>query len=334
MGDVLGFAVIGCGTVSGYGHLPTIAGMTGKAGLRVVADVDPARLASVKGKYPQAEAYADYRSALARDDVDAVVIATRTDTHVEIAKAALEAGKHVLLEKPPATTVADARHLLDAARRSGRVIGIDFILRYVEGLRQIKAWCDAGEIGRLRAIRMINDWWGADHRGKFPGRGMRLLSHDGSVMVGEGIHHVDLARWITGSDFGPVQCVGTSIQHPGFPDHQVLIACMTNGVVLNMECSNAYGFPSKNAAMDRQLDLIGENGVIKYIETDGRLLLHGKDRTVELKAPDEKQFSALYDDFIASVRAGRPSPTLPTLEDSVKAMETAVRATELGKRFC
>jgi predicted dehydrogenase len=326
----LAFAVIGCGTVAGYGHLPAIAGLP-EARLVAMAELDPATRAAVATRYPQANACADYREVLARADIDAVTIATHTETHVEIAEAALRAGKHVLLEKPVATTVADARRLLDVARGTDRIVATGFILRYVAGFIQAKAWCDAGAIGRLRAIRMIDDWWGADHRGAFPGRGRRILATDGSVIVAEGVHYADLARWFSGSEFAALHCVGTGLQHGDIPDHQAVIARMANGVVLNMEISHGYGFSSKDGVMDRQLDLIGEGGVIKWYETSGRLLLYGTHETQEVHAPEAKQFEAMYRDFIASIHAGAPTPSLPTLADGVRALEAVVAAAEADR---
>lgn len=328
MQSPLNFAVIGCGTVSGYGHLPTIVALPEQACLVAVVDIDAVTLEAVVQKYPQATPYTDYREVMARPDIDAVVIATRTDTHVEIAEAALCAGKHILLEKPPAPTVAEARRLLAMADGGDRIIAINFILRYSAGYQQVKAWCNAGEIGRLRAVRLIDDWWGADHRGAFPGRGMRLLIHDGSVIVAEGVHYADLARWLTGGEFAQIYCLGTNLQHGDIPDHQAMIARMDNGIVVNIECSHAYGYSSKDPIMDRQVDLIGEQGVIKWNEQTGKLQLFGHTQTIETQIEESKNFESFYLDFIASIHAGRPSPSLPTLADGVNALEAVILAHE------
>jgi len=320
----LRFAVIGCGVVSEYGHLPTLAALADKAELVAMADVDEAALAKARAAYPRAKAYTDYRRAL--KDVDAVTIATRTDTHVEIALAAFDAGAHVLLEKPPATTLADAQRLLETQRRGGLMCAVNFILRYHTGNRQIKQWCDAGEIGRVRAIHIVDAWFGADHRGRFTGRAMRILKDDGSVIVAEGIHQADLIRWLGGSDFGPIHCLGTCVHHGPHQDYQVLTSLLRNGVVVSVESSWAYAHKSKDGALDRQVDVIGEDGAIKWNESLGKITLLGRDKTVELPAQDDKHFLDMYEDFIASIRAGRPVGDLPTLDDSVHAMEAVTRA--------
>ena len=324
-GQPLRFAVIGCGVVSEYGHLPTVSALAGKARLVAVADVDETALAKVTAAYPGAKAFTDYRRAL-EEDVDAVVIATRTDTHVEIALAAFETGAHVLLEKPPATTLADAKRLLEAQQRTGLVCAVNFILRYHTGNRQIKQWCDAGEIGRVRAIHIVDAWYGADHRGRFTGRAARILKDDGSVIVAEGIHQADLIRWLGGDEFGPIHCLGTCVHHGPHQDYQVLTSLLRNGVVVSLESSWAYAYRSKDGALDRQVDVIGEQGAIKWNESLGKITLLGRDKTVELSAADDKHFLELYEDFLASIRVGYPVGDLPTLQDSVHAMEVVTRA--------
>jgi len=323
----LRFAVIGCGVVSEYGHLPTISGLAGKAELVAVVDVDEAALARAKAAYPYANAYRDYRQALDESNVDAVTIATRTDTHVEIAQAAFDAGAHVMLEKPPAVTLADAQRLLEAQRRlDQRICGVNFILRYHTGNRQIKQWCDAGEIGRVRAIHIVDAWYGADHRGRFAGRAMRILKDDGSVIVAEGIHQADLIRWLGGGDFGTIHCLGTCVHHGPHQDYQVLTSVLQNGVIASLESSWAYAITSRDGALDRQVDVIGEAGAIKWNESLGKITLLGRDKTVEQPAGDDKHFQDIYEDLIASIHAGKPVANLPTLEDSVHAMATVTRA--------
>ncbi|MCL2700227.1 MAG: Gfo/Idh/MocA family oxidoreductase [Phycisphaerae bacterium] len=325
-GKPLRFAVIGCGVVSEYGHLPTISALAGKAELVAVADVDETALGKAKAVYPHAKACTDYRQAL-RENVDVVTVATRTDTHVEIALAAFDVGAHVMLEKPPATTLADAQRLLDAQRQhAGRICAVNFILRYHTGNRQIKQWIDAGEIGRVRAIHIVDAWFGADHRGRFVDRAARILKDDGSVIVAEGIHQADLIRWLGGSDFGAIHCLGTCVHHGPHQDYQVLTSLLRNGVVASLESSWAYAVKSKDGALDRQVDVIGEEGAIKWNESLGKITLLGRDKTVETQAADDKHFHDIYEDLLASIHAGNPVANLPTLEDSVHAMAAVTRA--------
>ena len=104
-----------------------------------------------------------------------------------------------------------------------------------------------------------------------------------------------------------------------------LIATLANGMVVTIECSHAYGHRSKDPTMDRQIDLIGEQGVAKWKESEGEVALYGKDRTEKGPCGEGKQFGALYRDFVASVRARKVVGSLATLADGCKAMEAVAQ---------
>lgn len=111
--------VVGCGMVSGYGHLPTIQSSP-EWKLAGIADTDPVRLEEVRKQYNVEIAAGDYRELLDIPGLDALVVATHLNTHSEIAISALEKGIHVLCEKPMAASVAECKAMADAARQSGR----------------------------------------------------------------------------------------------------------------------------------------------------------------------------------------------------------------------
>ena len=326
----LGFAVIGCGTVSGYGHLPTIDSMAAQ-GLRLAAVVDtnPERLAEVAAKYPRARALSDYRQALAMPDVAAVVVATLVPSHAPITADAVRAGKHVLLEKPPAADVPQCQDLLAEVQRCKRLCAVNFILRYQPAYLKMAQALRDGEIGRLRAMRLIDDWWGADHRNPASTRQARLMK-DNTVMSGEGIHYVDLVRWFSGSEFGPLQCMGVNIQGHANPDHMALLSVLADGTMVNLETSHGYGFSSKDGTQDRQLDLIGQNGVIKCMGHE-KVIVHGKSKTETVEFADGKAFTAFYSDFADSIRQGAYVKNLPTLADGLAAMKVVVAADAMAK---
>src|SRR5438552_778537 len=106
-------AVIGCGGAAWVGHLPWIEEHPA-AELIAVCDVDSDRAREAGTRYG-ADSLTSYRDVLARDDIDAVVIATPPASHCEIACAAAESGKHVLLEKPMARSVSECDQIADAA---------------------------------------------------------------------------------------------------------------------------------------------------------------------------------------------------------------------------
>ena len=145
MGKPVGIGVIGLGHW-GPNHV-RVFGQT--AGARVVVAADPSadRRRHVSNLYRDVELVETAEAVVARDDVDAVVIATPARTHFELASAALEAGKHVLLEKPMCTAIADARALFEIARRTGRALVHGHVFVYNTGVRYIKEGLRRGDFG-------------------------------------------------------------------------------------------------------------------------------------------------------------------------------------------
>src|SRR5262245_35433501 len=120
--------------VLGYGtwgrHVTRVADNTPGARLVVIAESDPARRQVAASRHPSAAVAADAREVLARPDVDAVLIVTDAAGHAPLVEAAAAAKKHVLVEKPLALTVPDARRAVEAARRAGVLLQVGHLLRY------------------------------------------------------------------------------------------------------------------------------------------------------------------------------------------------------------
>jgi predicted dehydrogenase len=119
-----------------------------------ICDRDPKRLAKAKQVFPSIDTFTDLDSALA-NGVDAVVIATPTSTHYPLALPCLDAGKHVLLEKPITRTAAEARDLIARARRAGRVLMVDHTFIYAAAVRRAKEIIDAGDLGDIYFIDSV-----------------------------------------------------------------------------------------------------------------------------------------------------------------------------------
>lgn len=154
-----------------------------------------------------AEAETDWRHVLEREDVDLVDICTPGNTHAEIAEAALRAGKHVLVEKPMANTVAEAESMAAAARRA-RAAGVHsmvgFTYRRVPAVQLARQLVAAGRIGEVRQVRTqyLQDWL-ADENAPLSWRLDRAKA--GSGALGDiGAHAVDLTMFITGQRFAGV----------------------------------------------------------------------------------------------------------------------------------
>lgn len=119
------------------------------AQLRWMCDIDGRRLAHLNRRFPAAQITEDYRALLADSRLDAVVVATPVATHYAFARAALEAGKHVLVEKPFTTSVREAEELIALAERRQLTLMVDHTFVYTGAVRKIKEIVRAGELGEL-----------------------------------------------------------------------------------------------------------------------------------------------------------------------------------------
>jgi predicted dehydrogenase len=117
-----------------------------------LCDLDDERRSSLAGRYPDARATASYDDLLADDSLDAVVIATPVPTHYDLAKQALEAGKHVFVEKPPAMRAVEMDELVQLAAARDRVLMPGHLLLYHPGVLKLKELVDSGELGEVLCV--------------------------------------------------------------------------------------------------------------------------------------------------------------------------------------
>jgi predicted dehydrogenase len=117
-----------------------------------LCDASEARREEFAERYPEARVTGDFDELLAADDVDAVVIATPVPTHFPLARTALEAGKHVFVEKPPAMRVAEMEELIGLAESRGLVLMPGHLLLYHPAVQKLKELVDAGELGEVLVV--------------------------------------------------------------------------------------------------------------------------------------------------------------------------------------
>jgi predicted dehydrogenase len=114
-----------------------------------VCDASAERLASAQRRYPTVDLTTDFADVIADPAIDAIVLATPVHTHAKLARRALEAGKHVLIEKPMTTCARDAEELVELADRCHRALMVDHTFVYTGAIRRVKELIDTGEIGEL-----------------------------------------------------------------------------------------------------------------------------------------------------------------------------------------
>src|SRR6266851_3251713 len=176
----------------GFGHwgphyARILAGTMGSARLAACADPAAARLAAFERHYPAARAYADYTRLLRDGDVDAVIVATPTSTHREVVERCLNAGVHVLVEKPLASTVADAEALAALEKDTGRVLMVGHTFLFNSAVRAIKGYIDEGLLGDIRYLY-------------FTRTGLGPIRQDVNALWDLAPHDFSMLRYWLGSD--------------------------------------------------------------------------------------------------------------------------------------
>lgn len=179
--------IIGYGFVTRTFHLPLIAATEG---LRVAA-IASSREAVVKADLPELAVYRDPAAMIASDDVDLVVVASPNDSHARWARAALEGGKHVVVEKPFALSLEEARDLLRLAERSDRLLTVFQNRRWDSDFLTVKAVIDSGQLGRVVHFESHFDRFQPDIRDRWwekPGPGSGIWYDLAPHLVDQAVH--------------------------------------------------------------------------------------------------------------------------------------------------
>ena len=189
-------AIIGCGLIGGkraraVGDCPIVAAV----------DSIHSRATQLAGQFPGCEPSDDWRRAIARPDVDLVIVATSNDMLAPVTLAAVQAGKHVLVEKPAARNAEELAPVVEAAQRAGVVVKVGFNHRFHPAFLKAREIVDSGALGPLMFARsryghggrlgMEKEW-----------RGDPQIA-GGGEMLDQGVHLIDLSRWFLG-DFTQV----------------------------------------------------------------------------------------------------------------------------------
>ena len=241
----------------GFNWVRTLATLP-NAALRWCCDVSPASLDKVRAAFPQVQTTSALDELLADPVLDAVVIATIAPTHYDVARRALLAGKHVLVEKPMTLTSADAHALTALARQQRRVLMVGHLLEYHPVVRRIRRMIDDGELGEvsylvserlnLGTIRADeNAWWS-------------LAPHDISV-----------ANRLFGAAPVSVQCRGQCVVRPGIEDVVFATLEYPGGRLAQFHVS--WLDPHKS----RALTVVGTRKMVVFDDTAAqKLVVHDK----------------------------------------------------------
>jgi predicted dehydrogenase len=235
-------ALLGCGTIASAVHLRALA-RSRRGELVGVADPDPAARDRAR-RATRVPVVPDPGELLARPDVDAVVICAPSAAHAALAAAAAEAGKHVYIEKPLATTLADGERVRDAVLDAGVVAVVGFNRRCHPIYRAAREAVAAGVLGRVLAAQTVFDE--PAHAGEPAWR--RDPEAGGGLLADLGSHHFDLARWLLSAEIEAVDARGSE-------STAFVRTTMSSGAEVESV------FSRSGARADRVL-LLGERGVL------------------------------------------------------------------------
>ena len=301
----------------------------------LVCDEKPERLRRLERENPGVEAAGTYASVLADPGIDAVALATPVATHHPLARAALEAGKHVLVEKPLASSHADADELVRLAAARRRVLMVDHTFVYHPAVLRIRDLIRAGELGRLNYIdsTRIN---------------LGLFQHDVNVLWDLAVHDISIINVFTDERPDRVQAIGATHTSSPLENIGILTLRFPSGLFAHVNCS--WVSPVKIRHMliggDRRMivydDLnanepvkIYDSGVVARTDEERNRLLF-EYRVGDVHSPKVEPREALANlvaDFAAAIRDGAPPLSDGRFgADTVKILEAAQRSIASGGR--
>ena len=301
------FGLIGFGAWGSH-HARAISNVSG-ATLSAICSRSEVSRQRAAADHPAAKVFADYREMLACEEIDAVDIVLPSYLHFEVARAALGSGRHVLLEKPMALSVAHCSELIDLARARGRLLAIGHELRHSSLWGAVKRLVDRGAVGEplyalvelwRRPYRLGSDGWRYD------------INRVGNWILEEPIHFFDLARWYFAGAGEPVSVFaaanGKRADHPELHDNFSAIVRFPRG-----------GY----AVISQTLAAWEHHQVVKLTGTEGALVARWSGAMDRTFSPTF-HLQILAGDRVEDVPIEKPSGEVYELVDEIDAFVQAV----------
>jgi predicted dehydrogenase len=316
----IGIGIIGSGGISrahvaGYRQLGDPVRLVG------VADIDLQRARDAAAEWGVAHAVADYRELLELKEVEAISVCTFNQAHCAPTVAALEAGKHVLVEKPMAATTEDAWRMVQAARKSGKLLMVEMKWRFMPQILAARRAIARGDLGRIYYAEAI----GWQHRGIPGGTFIQQETAGGGALMDNGVYTLDAILYLLGHP-RPLTVSGTADNtfghsrdgswDPGrfsVEDFGTAFVRLEGGITLYFGHSWAINFPEQ-----WQLRVAGERGAVEIAPFGPGPTLRirqGGYSDLQDVTPPESQWPAgsieveyAVRQFVEAIRDGRPSP--------------------------
>ncbi|WP_082394789.1 Gfo/Idh/MocA family protein [Caloranaerobacter sp. TR13] len=331
----LKFTIIGCGRIS-YKHVEALINNKDDAELVALCDIVEEKAIERKKQYENViknanvKVYTDYIKMLEKENIDVVAIATESGYHAKHAIDCLNAGKHVLVEKPMALSSADADEMIKLAKKKNLKLGVCHQNRFNPPIQKLRRAIEEGRFGKIvngtaRILWNRND----DYYKQAPWRGTKAL--DGGTLMNQCIHNIDLLQWMMGSEVERVYAErGTFLRNIEMEDFGAILIRFKNGSIGIVEGS-ACVYP-KN--LEETLSIFGEKGTVvigglavneikTWIFEDQRDY-DKEDDSTEIDSVYGKGHTPLYKDFIDAINNNREP--LISGEEGRKAMEIVLKA--------
>ena len=248
------FGLIGCGRVAPR-HAQSLIQLP-ETQIVSVADIREDRARRFSAEYG-AQAYTDYHDMLARPDIDAVTVCVPSGLHAQVAIDVLQAGKHVLVEKPIALNLADADRMIATARKAGLRLGVVLQNRYNSPVQQVRTLIDQGRLGKLYLGSVCVRWYRPQSYYEDGWHG--TLSMDGGALMNQSIHHLDALQWFMGPVASVYAYTATLAHTMESEDVGVAVVRFRSGALATIEGSTLT-WPQN---LEGSVAVFGEHGSVK-----------------------------------------------------------------------
>jgi len=316
-------AILSFAHLHAYGYAAILTGLP-NVEVVVIADDDAERGQAAAAQFGTTWV-SDYRDVVARDDIDCVVICSENIHHKALTIAAAEAGKHVLCEKPLATTVEDAQAMIDACKQHGVKLQTAFPVRFNAAIVALRDAVRNGAIGEALSISARNP-------GKCPGGWFvdPTLSGGGAV-IDHTVHVVDALRWIFDAEVAEVYAeIDTRTHDIPVDDTGLLMMKLSNGIPVSLDTS--WSRPENWPTWGKvSIDIIGETGVL-FADTSANSYEIAESRGpsfswLPIEASGDPE---MVTSFIDAVR--NDTELQVTGEDGLRALQVALCAYESASK--
>lgn len=307
------FAVVGCGLI-GRKRISALAKIP-SAQVRYACDLDQARAADAATLAPGSKVAADFQSVLADPQIEAVVVATLNGALAPLTYAAVQAGKHVLVEKPGALNAAQLRKIQETANRTGARVRIGFNHRYHPALQKTRELIDQGELGPLMFLRARYGHGGRKGYDR-EWRANPALS-GGGELIDQGVHLIDLAGWFLG-EFAQIDGHAATFFWDMKVDDNAFVSLRTSQgqtAWLHASCTewkNLFSLEIYGRDAKLAIDGLGGSYGLERLSFYKMLPEMGPPDTTIFEYPrGDASWTAELNEFITDIRVGRvPNPGL------------------------